>query len=184
MNSDAELTRRAQEHDDNALEQLLRRYEERIYGFLLHMIGNPHDAEDASQEAFVKVVRALPRYREQGHFRSWLFRIAYREGLRVIRRRATSRLVFLDPDVPPGKTAESAGTAPSPADLLEREEGRQAIERAIAELPRREREVVTLRLHAQLSFKEISEILRSPLNTTLGRMRSGCLRLRKKLNRM
>lgn len=70
---------------------LLRRYEKPIYGYLVRMLAGHHDAEDITQQVLVRAIRGLPRYRDKGHFKAWLFRIAHREGIRAIRKR---RLMF------------------------------------------------------------------------------------------
>jgi len=156
---------------------LLRRYEGDVYGYLVRLLGNRHDAEDAAQNAFVSAVRSLPRYRERGTFKSWLFRIAHREGGRVLRRRRRSReSVGLH-------GAEALDAMPADldtpdCDLLSREDVVR-VRAALERLPNKEREVVVLRAFSELTFKEIATATGCPIGTALARMRRATGRLRK-----
>lgn len=179
MQSDAELVSRWRDGDRTSLEALLRRYENDIYGYLVRLLGNRHDAEDASQNAFVAAVRSLPRYHERGTFKSWLFRIAHREGMRCIRRRRRRReSVGLHGSealaAMPVDTAAPDGNAMSREDAVR-------VRAALERLPDKEREVVVLRTYTGLTFKEIANITGCPINTALARMRRGTQRLRERL---
>ena len=173
MHTDADLIDQWRSGKDAAaLEALLRRYETRIYSYLLRMLGNQHEAEDAAQEAFIRAVRQLPRYHEQGHFRAWLFRIAHREGLRIIQRRPRTQPIDTDAPAP-----ERSPDRP-PDDQLVLRDDIAHLEHAIARLPEVEREVVLLRTKQDLTFREIAEIQDCPLNTALARMHRALARLR------
>jgi RNA polymerase sigma-70 factor (ECF subfamily) len=178
MVCDSELIRDAQNGDTEALEQLLRRYQGRIFSYLVRMLGNRRDAEDATQETFVNAIRALKDYREQGQFKSWLFQIAYREGLKVVKKRKSRRETAQD------SVAEIISDALSPREQIINKERRQLLETAIQELSDAERQVVLLRLYEDMPFKEIAKIIDRPLNTALNRMHSATAKLRKKLLRM
>jgi len=180
MERDAELIRRWRAGADAALATLLRRHERAVFGFLHRLLGDRHEAEDAAQETFLIVVRKLRGYRERGHFKSWLYRIAHREGLRALRRRrardGTVERIACDP-------VERAGSARGPSEQLAREEEMARLEHAIGRLPALEREVVLLRVHQELPFKEIARVQGCPLNTALGRMHNATRRLRDLLGR-
>lgn len=92
--SDADLLRRCQAGDQRAFQVLYERYARQVYAFLLGYLKDPHLAEDVTQETFVRVWRALPRYREQGQFRAWLFRIARRLAIDAERRQRKHRLEY------------------------------------------------------------------------------------------
>jgi RNA polymerase sigma-70 factor (ECF subfamily) len=85
--SDAELVKRAKSGDDDAFGELVERNETKIYGLCLKMLGNQEDAEDCLQEVFIKAYRALPGFREEARFSTWLYRIAYNECLMRIRKK-------------------------------------------------------------------------------------------------
>ncbi len=165
--------------DDSALERLLRAYQNRIYSFLLRILRNPHDAEDAAQEAFIRAARKLHRFDPaKGAFKGWLFQIAYREGLRLIDKRKrlpVGESAWSALDTPP---PEAVDPAPMPVEGLVESERTAALEQAIERLPEAERQVVLLRTASGLRFREISEMMKAPLNTTLGRMHNATRRLK------
>ncbi len=177
MIADAELVRAARNGDDDALEKLLRRHQDSVYGYLLRMLRNSHDAEETTQAAFVIVIRSLPRYREQGHFKAWLFRIAHREALRVLRRAKRTRELEepQDGSAPPDELIDPLPRPDEAAEALERN---RRLETALGALPAVEREVVLLRMKEELTFREIAELTGCPLGTALGRMRNALKRLR------
>lgn len=93
--SDTELVRSAKAGDAGAFGELVERNEAKIYGLCLKMLGNPEDAEDCLQEVFIKAFKALPGFREEARFSTWLYRIAYNESLMRIRKK-TLDTVSLD----------------------------------------------------------------------------------------
>lgn len=176
MITDAELVRQARRGDDNALEMLLRRYQDPLYGYLLRMLKNRQDAEETVQAAFLIAIRSLSRYREQGRFKAWLFRIAHREALRVLRRTKRRREIF--EQGADSTVDEGIDPQPQPDEAAEAGEKRQRLETALGTLPAVEREVVLLRMKEDLTFKEIAKLTGCPLGTALGRMRNALRRLR------
>ncbi len=170
--------------DDSALERLLRAYQNRIYSFLLRILRHPHDAEDAAQEAFIRAARHLHRFDpDKGAFKGWLFQIAYREGLRLIEKRKRLPIgesAWSALDSPP---PEAVDPAPMPVEGLMGSEQAAALEKAVERLPDAERQVVLLRTVSGLRFREISEMMKTPLNTTLGRMHNATRRLKEWLDK-
>ncbi len=167
---------------ESALETLLRLYQTRIYSFLLRMLRNQHDAEDAAQETFIRVARKLDRFdSKKGKFKSWIFQIAYREGIRMAQKRKRAPVIgegaWLDADgegVPP----EAVDPSPLPGHRLVEREQTAWVAKAVDTLPDAEKQVVLLRTYSELRFREIADIMGTPLNTTLGRMRNASTRLR------
>jgi RNA polymerase sigma-70 factor (ECF subfamily) len=85
--SDSELVRMAKAGDGDAFGELVVRHEAKIYGLCIKMLGNPEDAEDCLQEVFMKAFEALPDFREEARFSTWLYRIAYNACLMRIRKK-------------------------------------------------------------------------------------------------
>ncbi len=141
------------EGDAQALDRLLRRYQRPIYRMLFRNVGNPADAEDLTQKAFLRALDRLPRLRDDRAFRAWLYRIA----LNLIRNRHRSlgRWRWADSDALERQIDPSESTELS----LDRQRQWQSVEKGLARLPKLQREVVRLRLHAELPFKEIAQIL-------------------------
>ena len=88
METDEELVQKVQSGDNAAAEPLFRRYQDKIYGYLLRMTRNRELAADATQEAFIRGFKGLASYQEQNCFKSWLFRIAHNEGARFLSRQS------------------------------------------------------------------------------------------------
>ena len=156
--------------DLRAASELFGRYERELYNYLWQMLRNTHDSEDVLQETFVRALRALPRYREENHFKSWLFRIGHNEGLNVIRRRKRANAL---PESAPEPASEDSAAAP-----VEAAERASALHEAIAELPDVERQVVVMRLQSEMPFREIAEVVGAPLGTVLARMHNAKRRLK------
>jgi RNA polymerase sigma-70 factor (ECF subfamily) len=95
--SDSELVAMAKAGDRDAFGVLVERHEDKIYGLCLRMLGNPEDAEDVMQEVFIKAFQALPGFREEARFSTWLYRIAHNACLMRIRKK---KLVTVSLDRP------------------------------------------------------------------------------------
>jgi RNA polymerase sigma-70 factor (ECF subfamily) len=87
MPSDSNLVAMAKAGDKDAFGILVQRHESKIYGLCLKMLGNPEDAEDVLQEVFIKAFQALPSFREEARFSTWLYRIAHNACLMRIRKK-------------------------------------------------------------------------------------------------
>ena len=85
--TDSELVKRAKAGDKDAFGELVVRNEAKVYGLCLKMLGNQEDAEDCLQEVFIKAYKALPRFRGDARFSTWLYRIAYNESLMRMRKK-------------------------------------------------------------------------------------------------
>ena len=152
--ADDALALRAGTGDAAAMEALTLRYRDRVYAFVLGLLLRPEDAEDVTQETFVRVWRTLESYQPRGQFRAWLYRIAAnlcRDHHRTARRRPQTVAPDGIEDVP-------ASGGPS-----QTQEGlRTAVTEAIARLPSGYREVVALHYLEDLAPVEIAAILGRP----------------------
>lgn len=176
MSTDAELAYMAKNGDEAAAELLFRRYQDSIYGYLLRVTRNKDLAADATQETFIRGFKGLSRYEEKGHFKSWLFRIAYNEGARLMARQSGQPATGADEVI----MDTIPDTAPLPNESYAQSQIVRDLHKAINALPEDLRTVVHLRVKEDLSFKEIAEITGSTLNTSLGRMHNA----RKKLKQL
>jgi len=166
---------------DEHFEQFVRTYQDRIYGFTLRLTGNPQDAEECAQDAFVRAHRALhgypPERRRELRLRAWLYQIA----LNVVRnrvRRATLRVVPFDGVIEETLPA-SADEQPELASL--RAESRKKMATLLRQLPERYATAVTLRHVHGLSYAETAQILEQPLGTTKSDVHRGLRLLREAL---
>jgi RNA polymerase sigma-70 factor (ECF subfamily) len=167
----AELIGRAQGRDPEAFDRIIDAYGPRLFGYLYRLTGSREDAEDLLQETFLRVVRMIADYAHDGRFDAWIFRIA--TNLARDRGRRASRgprLVGLDDGQGDAAwVADQDAGRRHPADGMSLSEEVDALQQALARLSAAEREVVMLRHFSQLTFAEVSEVMGTPLGTTLAR---------------
>lgn len=176
-----ELLERARRREPDALGRLVDLYAARVYGLLLRLTGDRDAAEDLMQETFLRVCRMIDEYQHDGRFESWLMRIAAnlaRDRARQRRRHGVTG--SLDEAGPSGGEGDSslAGPTPRPDEAVAAAEAGARLEAALAELSAPEREILVLRHYADLTFREIAELLGVPLGTALARAHRALGRLR------
>jgi RNA polymerase sigma-70 factor (ECF subfamily) len=144
---------RAAQADRAAFGALYRRYLDRVYGYCFYLLGDHHDAEDATERTFMAALAAIDRYRDEGStFRSWLFRIAHNQLVNALRSRGRRRARSLDDVAEPIADVDPAGVVGIA------EESRR-LRRALEALPDDRRQVVILRFVDGLSAREIGAVL-------------------------
>jgi RNA polymerase sigma-70 factor (ECF subfamily) len=163
---------------DGHFEQVIRTYQDRLYGFALRLTASPPDAEESTQDAFVRAYRALKTYPEQRRrelkLRPWLYRIV----LNVVRNRVrhpTLSLVTIDGPVGEGLAANALD---QPESVALRAETRDRLAAALLELPPRYAAAVILRHVQGLSYAEAAEVLEQPVGTTKSDVHRGVQLLR------
>jgi RNA polymerase sigma factor (sigma-70 family) len=177
--TDEALAERFQRGDTLAFEALVARYHRPIYHFAYRLLGRAEDAEDATQDVFIQVYRALPRARLDVPLRPWIYRIARNRCLdRLKRQRAVvfSALAAADDDetgVPDLPDAD-----PLPDELAERADLQRLLSAAIEALAPAYREVVALRYAGDLAFGEIAVVLGMPENSVKTRFQRAKAMLR------
>jgi RNA polymerase sigma-70 factor (ECF subfamily) len=168
---DPELIRRWQRGDREAFEQIVRHWHPRVARFLARLVGCPELARDLAQEVFLRVYLSAGKYRENGHFPTWLFQIALNQA-RDAARRSTRR-----PTVP---LADAEPPAPED-DRLYAKERAGAVAASLAELSDPLREVVVLRHYEDMSFEAMARLLGTPASTLKSRFTVAMTRLRETL---
>ena len=174
---DAQWVKAYQRGDARAFNRLYDQYERPLFSYLLKMIGDRSRTEDVFQQCWMKVIKALPDYREQQRFGSWLFGIAHHAAIDAIRQAKTQRTDDQASELLDNPPADTA----TPESLLVVQEDQARLQAAIERLPDSQRSVVLMRLQAELSFKEIAEIEHCSINTVLGRMHYAVNNLKKLL---
>ncbi len=157
IEDDALMARTAQ-GEEAAFRLLVLRWEKDVLAFLIHMLGSREEAEDLTQETLVKVYRQAPRYRPEGKFKSWLFRVAGNLARSRLRRRKILRWVDFD-----SKSHDQASSDPGPQRVLEANETAGAVREAIAALPERQRQALLLHRFQGLKYHEIAEAMDTTL---------------------
>lgn len=182
---DAELVERCRRGERAAFEPLVRRYQDRVFNACLRVSGNHAEAEDLTQEAFMKALQAIDRFDGRSGFYTWLFRIAINLTLSARRRGARRPTVSLD--APVGNCGEdsigrrlSSGESGPDRVACDSETHRRVLE-ALAGLNDDYRVVVVLRDVESFSYDEIAEILEVPVGTVKSRLHRARLALRNTL---
>jgi len=164
---DKRLAQLAGQGDQDAFARLVERYTGMVYHLAVQRVGNHHDAEEIAQAVFFKAWQALPNFRGDAAFSTWLYRMtvnAATDHLRQKGRRETP-LSLDDPDLP-----QTADLSPGPAEAVQEAERREALNQAIHALPDQSRTVLLLREFEGLSYEEIAQALELPIGTVRSRL--------------
>jgi len=180
------LVQAAKRGDVAAFEQLVKRYDRNIFRIAQHITQNREDAEDVTQDAFLKAYENLEQFQGNSKFYTWLVRIAVNESLMKLRRRRTDRTVSLDEDI---KTEEDtmprevADWSPNPEQLYKQGELKDILRKTIQGLPASFRTVFVLRDVEGLSTEETAEALDLSIPAVKSRLLRARLQLRERLNK-
>jgi RNA polymerase sigma-70 factor, ECF subfamily len=176
-----ELITQAQQGDAQAISQLILSQQHYVYSIAMSVLKNPEDAADLTQEAFIRLLRALGQYNGESRFTTWLYRLVVNLCRDELRRRG--RQVPVLPPVPEEEESDPmAGVADAdrwtdPEQALAASEVREQVRQALAQLEEHYRLVLTLYYFEDLKYTDISEILDIPLNTVKSHIRRGKERL-------
>ncbi len=171
--SEAELMRRWQGGDTASFEEIVRRWQGRV-GHLLARLAGAAAAPDLCQEVFLRLYGAGPRYREQGAFTTWIYRMTLNVARDAGRRQR--------PNLALGDHQPLDHSAPD--DALCRREAVELVTRALADLPESLREVLVLRHYEGLNFEEIARLTGTPASTLKSRFALALTRLRVRLQEL
>jgi len=184
--TDEQLVREFIKGDLSAFEQLVIRYEQKVYQLAYRLTGNVEDANDLAQEVFLKVYRHIGQFRGQAAFSTWLYRLVtntFLDEARKRKRRPTitmsldERIITEEGDMPRELPSDDIG----PEEGYLQKELQQIIQQALAELPPQYRIVLTLREIQGHTYEEIAEIAEIKLGTVKSRISRARLALRQKL---
>lgn len=170
--TDNELVRRVQEGDTRAFEVLFHRHQHKVASLISRYVRDRDEVQDLVQEVFIKAYRALPRFRGDSAFYTWIFRIAVNTAKNYIAsrgRRASEMKVDLD-DAEFIDGGEALKDADNPEGELARDQLKKVIDEAIAALPPDLRSAVTLREFDGLSYEQIADIMDCPVGTVRSRI--------------
>lgn len=176
---DQELVGRAREGDAAAFEELVRLHTPQLYRLLVRMLGSAAAAEDVAQECFLRTWRALPSFRGDARFSTWLYRIAINEANRFLARESRRELLPFD-DVMDDVPDLGAQTA----ELAEAIELREQLEALLHELPAQYRAAVLLRDVEGFSNQEAADLLELDIRNFKSRLHRGRMALRRRLEEL
>lgn len=171
--ADSELVRSAQGGDARAFDQLVTRYRGKVFGMCQHLVQNEQDAWDLAQEAFIKAWKALPTFKQDSGFYTWLYRIAHNCSYDWLRKKRIQGDGEFD-ETRQNEVAAGAETSPRgvlrPDHALRNRELGERIRHAISQLSPEHRSVVLLREVEGLSYEEIAQITSSQVGTVMSRL--------------
>ncbi|HEU4485884.1 MAG TPA: RNA polymerase sigma factor RpoE [Povalibacter sp.] len=170
--SDQQLVQRVQKGDKAAFDLLVRKYQHRVLKLVGRFVNDSAEAEDVAQEAFLKAYRALPAFRGDSAFYTWLYRIAINTAKNALvanrRRPVDFDLDLQDPDQHDRQSMLK--DADTPEGVLLTDEIRGVVERALEQLPEDLRTAIVLRELEGLSYEEIAEAMDCPVGTVRSRI--------------
>lgn len=146
--TDEQLVQRFQQGETGAFDELVTRYYQHSFRFFFRMVGDRMEADDLCQETYIRVHRGLKRFRLESSFSTWLYRISVNVANTFFRKRKLRQTLFrsVNPDDLPSQGGDHETVFP-------------ALWKAVGKLPKRQREVVILRIFQGLAFKEVGGIL-------------------------
>src|SRR5580693_709552 len=169
---DRELVRRAQDEDQEAFEELLRRHQHRVFAVAGGILRRREDVEDIAQQVFVKAYFSLKRFDQRAAFSTWLYKITVNECWDLLRKRKVRPLVYesdLSDDQARQFGAPEERSTPAP-DISDTLEARQKVERLLECLDERDRMMLILKEVEGFAVEEIAEILDLNANTVKVRL--------------
>lgn len=181
--TDEELVARAKGGDADSFNQLILRWERPIYALAYRVIGREEEARDVCQDTFLRAFRALPGFKGEAQFSSWVYRIAMnlcRDWMRKQRRAPTMQM---PEGVDPIEMASERGPVESIETLVERRELGGVVAEAMKLLPEDQRMAIILKEYHGMTFQEIADLQGCPLSTVKTRLYQGLSVLRRNLEK-
>ena len=170
--TDQQLVQRVQSGDKSAFNLLVLKYQHRVLKLVSRFVNDAAEAEDVAQEAFIKAYRALPSFRGDSAFYTWLYRIAINTAKNTLvsnrRRPVDFDLDLQDPDQ--YERQARLKESDTPEGVMLTEEIREVVERAMEQLPEDLRTAIVLRELEGLSYEEIAEAMDCPVGTVRSRI--------------
>ncbi len=179
--TDETLLRLYMEGDNSAFDILLKRYESKVFTYLVYSVHNQELAEDLFQDAFMRIITTLrqKRYTENGKFASWVMRIAHNLVIDYYRQAKGETFISNDDEEYDVLNDSSIAVDDNIEKQMIDRQILKDIKALVRQLPEKQREVVLMRFYQDLSFKEIAEATNVSINTALGRMRYALINLRR-----
>jgi RNA polymerase sigma-70 factor (ECF subfamily) len=173
---DIKLIKRFNKGDTSAFEEIVLKYQDRIYNLCRRMLGNADDAQDAAQDVFLKAYQALPKFQPDASLYTWLYRIATNTCIDY-RRKPVFESLFGRFEEGERLIHDRASDAPSPEKLYQSRQIDKALQECLGKLSAKLRAIIVLKEVEELSYEEMSETL----DISIGTVKSRLARARKEL---
>ena len=168
--TDGELIEKAIRGREDGFEELVRRYQRPITGYVYRMLNNYDASLDVTQEVFIKVYNSLEKYSSDYKFSTWLYRIAHNAAIDYMRRNSVNQQSLETENADGSFQLQIESSQPTPEQERERSEWRTEIDSVVKCLPTVYRELILLRHTQDLSYDEIAEVTNLPLGTVKNRL--------------
>ncbi|MDR5659503.1 sigma-70 family RNA polymerase sigma factor [Serpentinicella sp. ANB-PHB4] len=178
-----ELIKKSKSGDIKSFEALVGIYQKKALNIAYRMLGNIEDANDVTQEALIKAYKAIPKFKEESSFSTWLYSIVTNTGVDYLRKNKNKNVVYLDKRDENQMQREVPDNTNTPENVLEKKEIKQHIHSAINELALDHRTVIILRDIKGFSYKEIATMLKCSEGTVKSRISRGRAHLKTIINR-
>jgi RNA polymerase sigma-70 factor (ECF subfamily) len=179
--TDEELVTRSMGGDKESFNQLVVRWERPIYSLAYRVLGREEDARDVCQDTFLRAYRALPGFKREAKFSSWIYRIALNLCRDWMRRQRRAPVMQMPEDADPVGVVGERGPAESIETLVARRELGAVVEAAMAKLPEEQRTAIILKEYHGMTFQEIADLQGCPLSTVKTRLYQGLSVIRRQL---
>ncbi len=171
--ADQLLVERVQQGDKRAFELLVAKYHRKIIRLISRLVRDPAEVEDVAQDAFIKAYRALPQFRGESAFYTWLYRIAVNTAKNYLATQGRRPEALSDIDTEEAETfadGEQLRDINTPESMLHTRQVADTVNRAMEALPEELRTAITLREIEGLSYEEIAEAMGCPIGTVRSRI--------------
>jgi len=178
--TDEELVAAARDKNPEIFGEIVQRYQNKIFSYIKRLILNREDAEDVTQEVFIKVYRNLNGFDIRKKFSPWIYRIAHNEAVNYIKKKSYFKILSID------QNEFLKNTMTQTEDLVEKiikKENSRKLRDLLEKLSFKYKEVLVLKYYEEKSYEEISDIIRKPVNTVgtmINRAKSQLVELAKK----
>lgn len=179
--TDEELIERFQKGDMYAFDLIVKRYKDQLLNFVYRFLGDRAEAEDVVQETFLRVFRNRKAYKKVAKFSTWIYTISGNLAKTELRKRKRRNVHSISEMGFENKDYEISDETANPEKRIDSLMKEEIIEREIMALPPKFREVIILRDIQELSYEEISKIIKVPIGTVKSRVNRGRLKLQEKL---
>jgi RNA polymerase sigma-70 factor (ECF subfamily) len=167
--------------DEKSLEILIERYLKMIYSFVYKNVGSQADAEDITQEVFVKIWKNIKKFDQTKNFKPWIFQIAKNSSIDFLRKKKS--IPFSKFENEKGQNVLLENIASAPLNLIENLSDKKILAVAVGGLNSKEQKIISLRHNDGLSFKEIADVFEESINTVKSRYRRALASMRKKVDK-
>jgi RNA polymerase sigma-70 factor (ECF subfamily) len=157
--SDIELVNEFKNGNTSAFDEIVKRYQRKVYTLARRILGNHEDADDIAQEVFIKLFYSLNDFKGESSLFTWIYRITVNECKSFLRKKKIKELVQID------EVANLLKFGQTPDQELFEKEERNLIERAVEKLPTKQRMIFVMRFFEDLDYQEIAKILNKPIGT-------------------